>query len=717
MFPILPVSEIMIKTIPFILRGICGLALLMPQSVLAQSGSWTWMKGDSLPLSFGVFGQQGVASVNNTPPALYEAANWTDAAGNFWLFGGVHYTDFNMYADLWKYDIAANQWIWVKGPGVPNQPGIYGVQGVPSAINNPGARAWGAATWTDPDGNLWLFGGSGIDDDGEHGRLNDLWRYDIAQQQWTWMKGDKTINGPSVYGMLRVEDPVNQIPARDESSCTWTLNNEFWIYGGVTNSGLFNDVWRYNWFTNSWTWMNGGEQLNREPHHGVIQVADESNDPGGRFAYCSWLDCENNLLFFGGENANAYNDLWLYDRNTNLWTWMDGNSYPNSYSYYGEYCEESESFNPAARTENRARWRDRNGNLWVFGGFNTSSPASAFSDLWRYNPSARNWALIHGTPLPNLYGRYGMQQVPHPENYPRSRGGALSWQDASGNLWLFGGLAVDNQAAGYPFVTLNDLWKYEPDPDCFYGSACNLTIVPEFGISDSLLCAGQCIDFAAQPSWPGTTYHWYFQGAVPPESELLSPEGICYPDPGQFDVTLVAIRDTVADTLHLPALIHVSAYPDTPAIVLSGNTMTSSPADFYQWQLNGVNIAGANGQSYTITASGIYTVITTNTAGCWNQATLSAELLPDPVSQQDVVIYPNLAHSSFSIHVSGNGLNDHIIILLHNMLGQELYYFHQQNNPSGIFKVIDVSMLPAGVYHVTVQSGSNIYTEKVVVTR
>jgi hypothetical protein len=49
--------------------------------------------------------------------------------------------------------------------------------GVFSASNIPGGR-YGAATWTDRQGSLWLFGGYGYDDTGLRGGvLNDMWEF------------------------------------------------------------------------------------------------------------------------------------------------------------------------------------------------------------------------------------------------------------------------------------------------------------------------------------------------------------------------------------------------------------------------------------------------------------------------------------------------------------------------------------------------------------
>lgn len=692
-------------------------AVIFFQNCPAQTGTWTWMKGDSIPLSYGNYGQQGIASPANNPPALYEAANWTDANGNFWLFGGVHYSNFNMYADLWKYTVAINQWTWVKGPGLINQAGIYGTQGIASAGNNPGARAWGAATWVDPEGNLWLFGGSGIDHTGSQGRLNDLWKYNIISNEWTWMNGANVINGPSHYGLLRIESASNQIPARDESSCTWTINNEFWIYGGVVNSGLFNDLWRYNWFTNNWTWMKGGAQLNQPPNHGILGVADEFNDPGGRFAYCSWLNCDGNLLFFGGENSKTYNDLWLYDRATNYWTWVDGSGNPNPDGNAGAYCEQGEAFNPAGRTENRARWRDAKGNLWLFGGFKMGAPISIYSDLWRYNPANQSWALIHGTTLPNQPGRYGIQSIADTANNPRSRGGAVSWMDTSGNFWMFGGLTIVEDAGGYPFVTMNDLWQYQPDAACFNGTACDLTIAPEINVSDSSLCTGQCIDFIAQSSISQVTYYWNFEGAVPDTSTQLFPESICYQQAGNFDVRLISSHGDVSDTLVLYDYIHVYDFPDTPVITINGNLLVASPATYYQWQLNGINIPGATSQLFTAHESGTYTVVTTNEGGCWREISISIELAPEQELSQWITINPTLTSGVFTILISGHQESDAVTLDIFNVLGQQIYYYQEQHTASDFKKEIDLSKLPAGIYFALAASGTFSQLEKIVLSR
>src|SRR5215212_7780866 len=95
------------------------LLLLLVKSVCAQPpGQWMWIHGPNTPNSAPVWGTQGVPSPANVPPAEYEAAEWTDPSGNFWLFGGFS------YAGLWKYQPAINQWTWMKRPNPNNYFGV-----------------------------------------------------------------------------------------------------------------------------------------------------------------------------------------------------------------------------------------------------------------------------------------------------------------------------------------------------------------------------------------------------------------------------------------------------------------------------------------------------------------------------------------------------------------------------------------------------------------
>lgn len=52
-----------------------------------KNSQWTWINGDSLN-TVSVYGTKGVSASTNKPGARGNSISWTDASGNFWLFGG-----------------------------------------------------------------------------------------------------------------------------------------------------------------------------------------------------------------------------------------------------------------------------------------------------------------------------------------------------------------------------------------------------------------------------------------------------------------------------------------------------------------------------------------------------------------------------------------------------------------------------------------------------
>jgi N-acetylneuraminic acid mutarotase len=68
----------------------------------------------------------------------------------------------------------------------------------------------------------------------------------------------------------------------------------------------------------------------------------------------------------------------------------------------------------------------------------------------------KEWTWVSGANTVQASGVYGTQGVASATNVPGARGGAVSWIDSSGNLWLFGG---ENLATGFSF---NDLWEFNP---------------------------------------------------------------------------------------------------------------------------------------------------------------------------------------------------------------------------------------------------------------
>jgi len=191
---------------------------------------WTWVKGTTAVNDTGNYGVIGVSSPTNLPPGRgLGIASWVDTSGNLWMYGGANTIGGpNTFSDLWKYNISSNEWTWINGSKLPNQPPIFGIKGVASPLNTPGALSEAVCTWTDDLDNLWVFGGA----DALGQPYNALWKYSIASNEWTWMKGTDTTNTFGIYGIKGQEDSLNTPSGRFAYSRWKDNNGNFWLFGG-----------------------------------------------------------------------------------------------------------------------------------------------------------------------------------------------------------------------------------------------------------------------------------------------------------------------------------------------------------------------------------------------------------------------------------------------------------------------------------------------------
>ena len=352
----------------------------------SRSSQWTWVDGSSGFNQPGIYGTLGVAAPGNIPGARFQAMSWKDAAGNFWLFGGLGIDaigESEFLNDLWKF--SGGQWTWMGGSniGIQNLPGIYGTKGVAAASNQPGERSL-ATAWTDAAGNFWMFGGSGYDSTGAIGDLNDLW--EVSGGQWTWISGSNLINQPGVYGVKGTPAPGNAPGARFGSANWVDAAGNFWIFGGQTGTNSFlpiNDLWKFS--GGQWTWISGANVPNQPDVFGTLGVPTAGNTPGARTEANSWIDAAGSLWLFGASD----NDLWRF--NAGEWTWMGGPNPPSPRGNYGTLGTASSSNIPGIRSgavnwkdasgKYMALWRDRRRRNWDFRRTERFVAASAITAL------------------------------------------------------------------------------------------------------------------------------------------------------------------------------------------------------------------------------------------------------------------------------------------------------------------------------------------------
>ena len=675
----------------------------------SQSGEWTWMHGTNVSGFQGTWGSIGIAASTNKPPSSYECAHWKDDSGNFWMFGG--YSGSDTYSALWKYDPVNNEWTWMKGPNTLSQAGSYGTLGLPSPTNNPGARGWGMQFWKDINGDFWIYGGSGYDAAGINGDLDDIWKYSVATDEWTWMGGSNSaFSVTPVWGNFQTFASTNIPGGREESTASWVdTSGNLWFFGG-NSIGYYNAVWEYDVGINQWAWMNGSNFTNSPSSYGTQGVFSTSNHPDARYAYCTWVDHNGNFwLFGGGQSTFGYADLWEFDPAIKQWTWVGGSNIQNASGSYVSQCDTASIYLPHARLENTTRWLDDCGNVWMYGGMDYNSNGNFLSDLWVLS-TQYTWSWVTGPSTFNEFPTYGSMGVSSPTNTPGSRFGAAAWRDADGNLWLYGGW-------GGNFDIYGDLWKYVIDTTCPALINCN-NIAPSFGATDNSICQKFCVDFY-DSSTVATSWLWLFPGGTPSSSTDQNPANICYQVPGIYDVTLITTSTSGVDTTVLAGYITVNPTPPFPSITQSGYTLTSSAAALYQWQLNGVNIPGATNQSYDVMQSGYYTIFITDQNGCSSAATtyVLIEGIEELLPETSIMIYPNPNDGVFVLDFSKASLRiNHSVVKIYNTLGQVVFESEEMFDSFHLKKEIDLQRVSKGTYLIEIKNENIFVKKKIFIT-
>lgn len=215
-----------------------------------------------------------------------------------------------------------------SGAGVA---GVYGTMGTASPSNVPGSRSVSTG-WTDSGGNLWIFGGFDADATTAFGYLDDVWKFNPANNQWTWVAGSNTFNAPAVFGTQGVAASQNTPGARifganwtDASGNIWMFGGNDYLMSGMTG-GYLGDLWIFSPTTNMWTWMGGSQKDNALANYGSMGVSAATNQPGGRYGPFSWTDSSGNFWMFGGygfysfdgspdEGTTDQGDMWEYSPN------------------------------------------------------------------------------------------------------------------------------------------------------------------------------------------------------------------------------------------------------------------------------------------------------------------------------------------------------------------------------------------------------------------
>lgn len=597
-------------------------------TIPAAPNQWAWVSGSLLVNQKSVPGTMGTPSATSMPGGTWKASTWVDNSGNLWLFGGEGW----LTNQMWQYSPSTNQWTWMggdpassQGPGINDFQtvgGVYGTQGVPSPYNTPGQR-YGAVSWTDHDGNFWLFGGFGYIGT-EFGDLNDLWKYDPSAKEWEWVSGSNKFACPrgttnrcgvsGVYGTLGTPDAGNVPGGRDGASGFIDAAGNLWMFGGfgygsgqVTefSDGELNDLWKFNPTSNQWTWMGGPSSPGQVQSavFGTKGVFAAGNMPGIFSKAASWTDNNGHFWVFGTYNGDT--ELWEYDVSLNEWAWIGGDitctltSNCTQITNYGNLGSPAPDNFPGPRQDSAA-WTDRAGNLWMFGG------NGGMNELWRFDVASKQWTWMggikvpaNGTPPGSIYGTLG---TPWPGNIPGVRTASATWTDTQGNLWLFGGqgLGIPDGPNSPTDGAVNDLWVYQPSVDPLPTTATPVISVPS-GSYDTI----QTVNIS--DSTHGTFIFYTTDGTEPTTSSTIYTGPINVAANQTVKAYAIASGCYDSETANAAYTITDAAYPP-PTISMLSPAFIASP-----------------GASFTLTITG--TGFTTSSTAYWGSSALPTQAL------------------------------------------------------------------------------------------
>lgn len=409
----------------------------------------------------GSFGQQQISDSNNTPPALIDMSNSTVLNNEAYFIGGyelggnsMDMETYGLHNSLWKYNMATNEWTWMRGNITTNRPAFFGKKGVENSNNIPEAKRH-VFLWNE-NGIIKTFGGR----TNNRGNTIDIWNYSPTSNNFTWTDGRSLAFKPWTDFETRAYIEDEDVPSvfnitTPYSTITWgEKGSKLWYLAQYTtnSSGIFGAMWEYDVAT--CTNFKIKEQTDYVTTYGELGVAADSNIPPYRQNSCLWETNSKLYLMGGNYNGSFFNDFWVFDKATKQWTWLNGaknNDIP--YSQYGPIGLASTTNYPRSRTQ-AISWVDEDENLWLFSGSNNES--YYLNDFWKFDTVNSTWTLMGGSQ--NNCTATAPYFV---DNYPPFLTSATSWS-AGSDLFFYGGTTLIKSATSNTLTTgvSADIWKY-----------------------------------------------------------------------------------------------------------------------------------------------------------------------------------------------------------------------------------------------------------------
>lgn len=199
---------------------------------------WTWVSGSSGTNIAGDYGTIGVAAPSNQIGARNSFDIFRKSNGEIFVFGGFgNDKDGNAgyLNDMWMYNTATNEWVWVSGSDTRNATATYGTQGVYDANNDPGARRYTSAA-NRGDSLFYLFAGFGKQMTTTNTDLSELWVFDPVTNEWAFLDGSTFGANSLNYGTMGTQGANVNPGARRYAGMAFVSPKSLVLFGGRNES-------------------------------------------------------------------------------------------------------------------------------------------------------------------------------------------------------------------------------------------------------------------------------------------------------------------------------------------------------------------------------------------------------------------------------------------------------------------------------------------------
>ena len=160
--------------------------------------------------------------------------------------------------------------------------------------------------------------------------------------------------------------------------------------------------------------------------------------------------------------------------------------------------------------------------------------------------------------------------------------------------------------------------------------------------------------------------------------------------------------------------VFVAPLPTIPSITAVLDSLISSPAVTYQWNLDGSPISGADNQAYIPMATGDYSVTTEDSNGCQaTSAPLGVTVNRAEELNNQITLYPNPTTGQVFVR-SQHRMANRVEVQVFTPLGRRVKSIAW--NSLELNQRLDLNEVAAGVYFVHLIVGSHTMTRKLIVS-